>query len=67
MSFWKPKSGKNKNKIPRHVKNLVKMQEKNVRKNEDPEKDSLVRYNEIGNRARRGFHHDGPGGNYEGF
>lgn len=67
MSFWKPKSDKNKTKIPRHVKNLVRMQEKNSRKNDEDEKDPLARYNEIENRARRGFHHDGPGGNYQGF
>ena len=67
MSFLKPRSNKNKNKIPRHVKSLVRVQDKNARKAEGPDKDPQTRFNELSNRARRGFHNDGPGGSYDGF
>jgi hypothetical protein len=43
------------------------MREKNARSSQDPQNDPAMRYDEAINRARRGFQHDGPGGNYEGF
>ena len=67
MSFWKTGSGKIRIKIPRHVKALVKIQVKNPPPAERTDPDSLRRYNELGNRARRSFHNDGPGGSYDGF
>ena len=67
MSFFKSRSNKNQNKLPRHVKNLVRLQEKNARDNAPPVKDVVHRFTELSNRARRSFHNDGPGGNYQGF
>ena len=67
MSFFKPRSNKNQNKLPRHVKNLVRLQDKNERDHTPQEKDVVHRLTELSNRARRSFHNDGPGGNYQGF
>jgi hypothetical protein len=66
MSVLKPK-GQIQKILPRRAKSLIKMQAKTTRTSDSPEQEFLLRCNDLGNRARRSFHNDGPGGNYDGF
>jgi hypothetical protein len=66
MPSLKPKT-EIQNILPRRAKSLLKMQAKSTNPTFPREQDFLSRCNELGNRARRSFHNDGPGGNYEGF
>jgi hypothetical protein len=52
-------------KISSRSKNLIRIHTKDKEQLRD--QDYLKRCNELGNRARRSFNNDGPGGSYEGF
>jgi hypothetical protein len=52
-------------KISARAKNLIRIHGKEKEMYRDQE--YLTRCNELGNRARRSFNNDGPGGNYNGF
>jgi hypothetical protein len=52
-------------KISSRSKNLIRIHGKEKEQLRD--QDFISRCNEIGNRARRSFQNDGPGGSYEGF
>lgn len=58
---------KTKEKLPSKQKNITKMNGSGREQGWQNHQDELLRFNAIGNRARRSFNNDMPGGGYDGF
>ncbi len=61
------RKNKNKEKVPLKPGNFAKVNSSGREERLQQNQDELLRFNIIGNRARRSFNNDMPGGGYEGF